>query len=197
METRCRILLDSHLGEDIQSPKDVKFVTNLLRRHSGHAEKVGCGLEKFSVQTKTNSRCFYIHRTDGTSEDFSYMTCISPATHSTILQKTLRNEIQDQICEFREELESLTCAICGKVPSDSHVDHHEPQFVELVNEFLVKFPKLEVSHDPDHYPFSNALNQTYLKNRGHASKWHEFHRLKANLRLTCALCNLRKRKRGA
>jgi len=59
--------------------EDFNFISELLKRHSDNKEKVGCGIKEFRVRKNkkwANTRCFYIIRTDGSVEDFSYRSCL-------------------------------------------------------------------------------------------------------------------------
>jgi Protein of unknown function (DUF3223) len=48
-----------------------------LALHPKTAEKIGCGVTHFSVRSADfGSKCFWVNRTDGTTEKFSYITCI-------------------------------------------------------------------------------------------------------------------------
>ncbi len=196
---KCKKLLDSHVGKDIQNKNDIKFLFHLLSRHSKAKEKFGKGFHRFSVQENTNSRSFFIHRIDKTQIDFSYHHCIEPPNYSEVLQKALRHEIQDQIDKFREDHDKDVCGICGEFPRNSHIDHENPQFIEIVNHFVKIYPKLEICHDgsDNPCPWENTTYSVWLKNREIAIKWHKFHKEKAHLRVTCANCNLRRPKKKA
>ncbi|BFI30785.1 protein MpNRPE1a [Marchantia polymorpha subsp. ruderalis] len=50
--------------------------TQVLPNHPNSAAKVGCGIDYFKVATYMDTKCFFLVRKDGTSEDFSYHKCL-------------------------------------------------------------------------------------------------------------------------
>ncbi len=66
-------LNDKLVGEDFD------FVSELLKRRPDYQEKVGVGVKEFIVRRHEkwgNTRCFYVVRTDGSSEAFGYRDCL-------------------------------------------------------------------------------------------------------------------------
>jgi hypothetical protein len=62
---------------DKVSPADAELLHAALALHPRANEKIGCGVTYFSVRSADfGSKCFWVNRTDGTTEKFSYMTCI-------------------------------------------------------------------------------------------------------------------------
>lgn len=54
-------------------------LASLLQRHPESAEKIGCGIDYFEVQSADySSQCFRVVRTDGTWARFSYHACVAP-----------------------------------------------------------------------------------------------------------------------
>ncbi|KAG6542821.1 hypothetical protein Mapa_015725 [Marchantia paleacea] len=52
------------------------LLTQVLPNHPKSAAKVGCGIDYFKAVTYMNTKCFFLVRKDGTSEDFSYHKCL-------------------------------------------------------------------------------------------------------------------------
>jgi hypothetical protein len=49
----------------------------LCTAHPDAGAKMGCGVNHFSVRSADfGSKCFWVNRTDGTTEKFSYKACI-------------------------------------------------------------------------------------------------------------------------
>jgi hypothetical protein len=138
---------------------------------------------------------FLFKRHDGSQEDLSYRECITPNTEYSILQKALRMEIQDQIDEFRIQHKLTTlCSICkNTLNKNNHVDHDNPQFIELVDNFIKPNMNLIIQHE-DQDCATKKPNKVWLKDRILANKWCEFHKTNASLRMTCATCNLKRKK---
>ena len=56
---------------------DEEVLHAVLALHPNADEKIGCGVKHFSVRSADfGTRCFWINRPDGTTEKFSYKTCI-------------------------------------------------------------------------------------------------------------------------
>lgn len=64
------------VGETV-SKEDSAFLLNALRNHPDAESKVGCGISYFSVgRGDYGTQCFWVNRTDGTTEKFSYKSCV-------------------------------------------------------------------------------------------------------------------------
>lgn len=62
---------------DRVSSADEKILRAALSLHRDAAQKIGCGVAHFSVRSADfGSKCFWVNRSDGTTEDFSYITCL-------------------------------------------------------------------------------------------------------------------------
>jgi hypothetical protein len=62
---------------DKVSAADEELLRAALALHPKAVEKIGCGVMHFSVRSADfGSKCFWVNRSDGTTEKFSYMTCI-------------------------------------------------------------------------------------------------------------------------
>jgi hypothetical protein len=62
---------------DKVSAADENLLRAALALHPKTSEKIGCGVTHFSVRSADfGSKCFWVNRTDGTAEKFSYITCI-------------------------------------------------------------------------------------------------------------------------
>ena len=56
------------------------FLCALISRHPRAAEKIGTGLQHFTVELGLyGARCFYLNRVDGSRTDFSYLKCLRGA----------------------------------------------------------------------------------------------------------------------
>ncbi len=64
------------LGDKVNAT-DQDVLRAALAFHPKADEKIGCGVTHFSVRSADfGSRCFWINRLDGTTQKFSYKTCI-------------------------------------------------------------------------------------------------------------------------
>jgi hypothetical protein len=64
------------IGDKVNAP-DGEVLRAAIALHPNSEEKIGCGVTHFSVRSADfGSKCFWINRPDGTTEKFSYATCI-------------------------------------------------------------------------------------------------------------------------
>ena len=69
------MLYKYNLGDKV-TQNDADILEDLLKMHPEAAEKIGRGIESFSVRTADyGTRCFWINRVDGTTEKFSFRAC--------------------------------------------------------------------------------------------------------------------------
>lgn len=56
------------------------FLCDLVSRHPRAAEKIGKGIDHFTIGVGLyGTRCFYLNRVDGSRTDFSFMKCVRGA----------------------------------------------------------------------------------------------------------------------
>lgn len=72
-----RAMLHRYDVGDKVSAKDEEVLRAALALHPQANEKIGCGVVNFSVRSADfGTKCFWVNRSDGTTEKFSYMACI-------------------------------------------------------------------------------------------------------------------------
>lgn len=66
------------LGERLTAD-DNTILLSALKKHPDAVDKIGCGVAYFTVNKapEHRTRCFWVHRTDGTYAEFSYKYCIN------------------------------------------------------------------------------------------------------------------------
>jgi len=70
-----QMLYRYELGDKV-SAKDAEVLTVLVAMHPQAAEKIGAGIKSFSVRSADyGTRCFWVNRSDGSSEKFSFRAC--------------------------------------------------------------------------------------------------------------------------
>lgn len=63
------------LGDKV-SKEDAAVLADLLSGHPEATQKVGVGIESFSVRSGDyGTQCFWVNRLDGTTEKFSFRAC--------------------------------------------------------------------------------------------------------------------------
>ena len=87
-----RDMLARYADGDIVDEQDTRDLLGLLKHHTEYKTKVGSGIAHIKVDVNALhepvTRSFWIVRTDGSIDDFSFYHCITPKKVATIL--TLR-----------------------------------------------------------------------------------------------------------
>ncbi len=72
-----RAMLHKYDVGDKVSAADAEILCSALARHPNAAAKMGGGISHFSVRSADfGTKCFWVNRLDGSSEKFSYKSCI-------------------------------------------------------------------------------------------------------------------------
>ena len=72
-----RAMLNRYDIGDKVNATDGEVLRAALALHPRADDKIGCGVSDFSVRSADfGSKCFWVNRVDGTSEKFSYASCI-------------------------------------------------------------------------------------------------------------------------
>ena len=151
-------------------------------------------------------RCFNIVYKDNTTDPISKNVCIKAMNNKLITQQNdsydiygaFRGAISDQILSFRNEMFSrhhdIICPITHIIlhnDSDTHVDHHfmEKTFQQIVFNFLrslnMTLKDVLISKHNGNVRFTTTLDEPLC------SRWGEYHRSNAKLRLLHKSANLR------
>ena len=70
-------MLNGYEVGDRVSANDAIILEAALLRHPEAKVKIGVGIQSFSVRSADfGTKCFWVNRVDGTSEDFSIVSCI-------------------------------------------------------------------------------------------------------------------------
>nr|WP_256349419.1 DCL family protein [Pseudomonas gingeri] len=198
MEEARRRINQYEAGSRI-SPNDEHFFTSLFTLHSEYEEKKGPGIDHIKVERDFhNNRCLYIHRTDGTSIDCSWVHCIHPASQKSVVSMAFRRAVKEIVTDFKaEQLEKVsTCPILGMplTYENSHASYNPPRFEVLLKNFLnqegISFDSVQlVNPDVDDLDQRGIISSIELVN-----SWRTYHQENAELQLLSAEANLRKLK---
>jgi hypothetical protein len=72
-----RAILNKYEVGDKVTTQDAVVLEAALARHPEASAKLGCGVSSFSVRSADfGTKCFWVNRSDGTTEKFSYKSCI-------------------------------------------------------------------------------------------------------------------------
>lgn len=163
----------------------------LFKRHNDYPEKFNGLIDiKIRYNPVYNTQLeTIIVKNNGYEEDVSVLNnCITGKTKDN-LTMAMRNSIYPHIAKFKNN-SIMECVLCGNT-KNIHIDHYEPQFIDLKIEFLNiwkgSLPSIFEENKSHSKIFSNIDNE-FEKN------WIEFHITYALLRVLCKKCNLSRKK---
>jgi hypothetical protein len=167
------------------------FFIDLFRRHPNYPEKIYGIIDIIITENKVNSTYLELNmlKEHNIVEDISWRKCISGAERDNF-KSALRIAIQDQIDCFRNN-NSKKCELCNiEEDIEYHVDHIN-HFEEIVYEFLqnTKFSKPTIFRSI--YDNRKAFMEI---DKEYENMWKIFHKSKAQLRILCRSCNLKRPK---
>lgn len=182
---------------DILSVADRVFFEELFKLHDEYSEKVGAGIRHIQVERDFHrNRCLYIHRTDGSEIDISWVHCVQPASTKTVVSTAFRRAVKERVMAFKSNQlsEGCRCPILN-IPLDyenSHVAYTEYSFESLLDDFLDQadftFESIElINPNPDDNDQRGILKDPDLK-----AQWDRFHESNAILTLMSPEANLRR-----
>lgn len=191
-----REIISRHENNETLKGNDFSFIYDLLSVHPESEQKIGCGVSRIFVdldaQYKKN-KCFYLTRTDGSSTDFSWISCIDGRNIRREIFDAFRNAITYQIEEFKKEklTDSSVCPYTNEKLNNgnSHVDHESPlTFYSLVNKFLkeesIDLFDVKISEPQDNQFTTSLINNQLIE------RWKKYHLKNAKLRIISATGNL-------
>ena len=72
-----RTMLNKYSPGDRVTDEDALILAKALQRHPQAIEKIGSGIAHFHVRSaEYRTKCFWVTRTDETTEKFSYKSCV-------------------------------------------------------------------------------------------------------------------------
>lgn len=75
--TYLKEMLNRYKLNERVSELDSDFLKEALKNHPEYKEKIGVGIDHFEVRSGDyGTQCFWIIRSDGTAERFSYKVCV-------------------------------------------------------------------------------------------------------------------------
>jgi hypothetical protein len=202
-KTFARHILTRHADGEVIAGLDDLFLRDLVALHHEASTKIGCGVAHFSAQHDPvwgNTRHFVIVRTDGTSTDVSFHTCIDGSNARRDVFHALRHAIADQVISFQQAAFAgdilPICPYTGEILtiSDAHVDHTPPDtFFALATRWMK-----ESSLAVDDIPLVDSCDNQWaseVRDLSQKSSWCVFHKANAHLRIISRAANLSHAKR--
>lgn len=175
--------------------EDASLLMDTLASHPRVKDKVGCGIKSIVLGTSSNdwgNKCFFIVRVDGSREEFSYRSCISPKNPWRYFTDAMRSMVNPSIEAWKDEAFSRAvtypCAECS-IPlwrASAVVDHAHPRPFEVLVKLWLETRCLEFE------ALDYRKNQTGLYSFTDpmlTHNWVGFHNTNASPRLLCQRCN--------
>ena len=165
---------------------DINWVEDLLSRHPRWEDKSE-NYKTITIEKIGANRAFFLVKNDDSLEDISYIKCFYGETEHMLVNKTLRNEISDQIVSFRRNCFSahseIKCEICETILKNdlsTHVDH-----IIMFKDLVQSFRKQHQNIPTKSIGTEREISDTVISN-----EWKEYHKQYAKLRLLCDKCNM-------
>jgi hypothetical protein len=176
------------------------FFNNLIQNHPDYYDKKGVGIDYFYIQPNPLVNKYYqtmIKRIDGSETDFSWVYCcqFKERTTSDDLVRSMRTAIKNDIIQYKQSQNKLICNYCkteNELYENYHVDHHNPSFQILKDNFL----QLSTKQIPTTFGDCQIYQLTIFKHEDQdfENDWVEYHNANCNFQILCRDCNLRKKK---
>lgn len=165
----------------------------LVLRHPNASQKIGAGVESFSIMSAIQDTvCFRVHRTDGSSTDFSMGSCITGRGPSRFqeVSTAFRNVISTDIHARRDNLftshgnneGAIPCAHSGVLITRDmgHMDHRPPMTFQVIVRTFIAANNLDVGDvnisDSRDNQFTTTIEDPIL-----ADRFRSYHTSVANL----------------
>lgn len=188
------------IGSVIPDP-DHSDLAAVIIRHPDASLKIGSGISHFTIMKAIQgTQCFSLHRTDGSSTDFSMGSCITGKgpTRFQEVSQALRTVISPDIHARRDELfakhgasGAIKCAASGELISreQGHMDHRPPMtFQVIVRTFLaahgLELETIKISESRDNQ-FSTTLEDPEI-----AARFRKYHGSVATVDFVAKTINL-------
>lgn len=170
-------------------------LSSILKQHPHQCEKLHNMIDIAIIPNKLNKTTLEVNiiKEDGTLEDISWKMCVTQRekSYNHLLLTAMRYSITYQIDEYRSR-SLMKCVFCHKTDTLMHVDHIT-HFISIARDFMNtanhSLPtEFEDTEDDSNRKRFKDINGEFEKD------WNLFHQEKAQLRILCATCNLKREK---
>lgn len=184
-----RAKLTELIGDKIQD----QFLIELVKNHPSNFKNIN-DIDYFTIRY---DKYGYIQTEcmlkSGYNYVFSWRICceLKEKTPKENIVACMRTSIRPDILKYRRE-NSMICVLCDTVEGLFHIDHNEPSFKILSDDFLEQNKNIL----PTDFTCRNTEYYSIFHNNDNRfrDEWIEFHNSKAKLQVLCQSCNLRKPK---
>jgi hypothetical protein len=175
------------------------FFDDLLKNHPSYDDKKGIGIDYFYIEPNPFVKKYYqmmIKRLDGSEIDFSWVYCCQFKERTTrdYLLRSMREAIKNDTIQYKQKQSKLICNFCkteNELYENYHVDHHNPSFQIIKDNFLLTKNQIPLS-----FGECKIYNVPIFKDedKDFKNEWLDYHTKNCNFQILCRDCNLRKTK---
>jgi len=176
------------------NPELYNFFLSLFQRHPEKDKKevssiIDISIRKLPITREINlthrNKQFFIVKSNGSEDSISWVKCVykQESPLKTLLTRSFRHAIRDQIKDFKTANKNKPCEICGTY--EEITADHVIQFRKLKDDFLKENPK-----HPKEFTKNNIGSDIFRdEDIEFVKAWQEYHRKNAILRILCSPCN--------
>lgn len=186
---------------------DFDFMMEVLAMHPDAEQKIGVGVDRMEVRRNpvyTNTRGFWVIRTDGSETDFSYLECLKETPHAKRFLNACRVAIEPETMAFKNKFfgelhgEVARCPYTGEVLSfvGSHVDHKAPATFQALVDGFIAANHIDVSLVKINGKAVDGNFQDTFDDPALLRNWLEYHSGHAVLQVVSRTANLSILRRG-
>jgi len=175
------------------------FFDNLIKNHPEYNDKIGIGIDYFYIEPNAINNKYYqtmIKRLDGSETDFSWVYCCQFKERATKydLVCAMREAIKYDTINYKKKQNKLICNFCKtekELYENYHVDHHNPSFQTLKNNFLQLTKKTIPLSFGDCKKYKLSIFK--YEDEDFKNDWVDYHNQNCNFQILCRDCNIRKK----
>lgn len=172
-----RSIIDSNALYVPFAPPDVDKMNELLgTNYQGFVRK------KNPVYPSDPRHLYWI--SDGASESFSWLNCITAITPEQRIKKAMRESVRPDTDEFKWGFDPQECVLCG-ASEHLQTDHVDPSFERIANEFM------KLHKDIALVDGIGGVGEVF-EDMNIEAEWIAFHAQRAVYQLLCRSCNASK-----
>lgn len=182
------------------SVEHLKFMIAVLEMHPDALQKIGVGVADMVVRTNPvfrHTRGFWIERVDGTSTDFSYLSCLNGATSqlgkfTNACRRAVYPFIREKKKAFFAGKTTVPCPYTGILISleSCHADHKYPMtFQNIMYSFIqernINVETIKIRGDRIDGEISDRFEDAQLE-----KDWIDYHNSRAVIQIVSREANL-------
>lgn len=192
-DSKTRELLQKHVHRTIDNNHEIyPQLIALLQEQPQWTEERISRIYMFRITRSRLNKALILQAKYNTKRGKWFRVSWSLKSPKDPLQSAFRHAIKHQIWTWRRYNHvGACCAQCG-TDTKLHVDHKEPQFIELTRDFMTKPINLE--NKPSNFAYHRAGNKFLPKDKNFKIRWQNYHQKYAELQWLCQTCNLTKKK---